>query len=329
LALLVFFALFGVFLTQYLPLWMEQNESQLSNQAQASLSTLKSGVDDQYILGGIPSYSVPFTLASQSVPLLAQPTIGTIAYLAGCPDGFYANGTPRQPSFCDFDRLSYTAGKAPTGAPPNQNYSQTATTNYLVLSLPNRYYPTVTYFFESDGLAAAQSSVHQAMLFPPPLNISRSVSGLAVQSSLLVLLGSPSTFSGAGSKAVTSSLVTSTTVSSNGRFLTSTGASRTFTMALTLGVHDICGWYNSLYNTTLTALGPAPSTLKSNPGPGNWTLSGSWASGSSATVAPPPSSAVCASSVTQVYDLTLTLYGVSYAASFVAQVQLAFNQGGL
>jgi len=319
LALLVFFALFGVFLTQYVPLWMEEDESQLSSQLQGSLATLKSGVDDQYIIGGIPTYSVPFALGSQSVPLLAQPTVATLSYIAGCPGGFYStNGTPRQVGGCDFEHIAYTTGKLASGS-QNNSYHQISPTDYLQVVVPNRYYSQVEYFFQEDGITEAQTSTHQWMLVPPPLNISRTSGGaVSVTSSLLVLVGPASSYSGQGSKDVTSTFVSTTNVSSAGRFETPKGAPVPFNLTITLGVHDVCAWYNYLYNASLAALGTS--------GSGVWTLTGAQASGA---LALPPSSSVCALSLTSSYDLTLELFGVSSAVTFIDQDELSFNAGGL
>jgi hypothetical protein len=318
LALLVFFALFGIFLTQYVPLWMEENESQLSSATQASLATLKSGVDDQYIFGTIPSYAVPFSLNSQSVPLLSQPTIATLAYLSGCPGGFFpANNTPQQVGSCDFERLSYTTGAGPVGT-QNHPYTQTVSTDYLEVSLPDRYYAAVDYFFEDDGLAAAQSLVHQSMLVPPPLNVSKTGGLVSFDASLLVLLGSTASFTAQGSKDVTSSLLASGNVSSAGRFLAPGGAAKTFNVTVTVGVHAVCAWYNYLYNMSLGALGPSSGTT--------WTLTGT---GPGGALALPPSATVCINSLYETYDLTLEAFGVTSAYTFVGQVGLSFNAGGL
>jgi hypothetical protein len=318
LALLVFFALFGVFITQYVPLWMEENESQLSNQLQVSLSTLKSGVDDQYLIGGIPSYSVPFTLGSQSVPLFAQPTVATLSYIAGCPGGFSsATGAPLQVGACDFEHISYTAGKLATGS-QNNSYHQISPTDYLALTVPSRYYTPVSYVFELDGLSEAQNSVHQWMLVPPPFNVTNNSGAISFTSSFLVLEGPAETFSGQGSKDVTSTYLSTTNVSSAGRFENPGGVPVTFNVSITMGVHNVCAWYNYLYNMSYNALGKSSSTL--------WTLTGAQSSG---TLALPPTSSICAQSLTSTYDLTLKILSVTYAITFIAQDKLSFNAGGL
>jgi len=315
LAMLVFFSLFGIFLTQYVPLWMEENENQFSNQMQTSLSTLKSGVDDQYILGNIPSYSVPFTVSSQAVPLLSQPTQATLSYLNGCPAGFSASGAPVNVGACDFERLAYTTAVGAAGS-QDHTYNQTAPSDYLEASLPNRYFTEVTYFFESDGLVGSQLSGRAWTVVPPPLNVSKTPGNLSVQSSVLALLGNASSFTGQGSKDLTSHLLSHTSVSSVGRFLTAGHLARTFNVTMAFGIHDVCAWYNFLNNTTYNAFGSTTG----------WKLTVAGVSGS---LSPPLARSVCQASVSATYDLTLTISNVNYAVAFIAQDEIDFNAGGL
>jgi len=319
LALLVFFSLFGVFLTQYVPLWMEENEVGLSNQLETSLATLKSGIDDQYAIGGIPIYSVPFTLGSQSVPLLAQPTIATLSYLSGCPGGFYsANFTPRQIGACSYEHINYTAGRLPAGS-TNISYGQTSLTDYLEIAIPSRYSQPVTYFLEDDGVTQAADGVHQVMVAAPAFNVSKTAGGVvAVTSNIIVFLGTAGTYSGQGSKNLVSTFVSSTNVTSANRFRSAAGVSHTFNFTYSIGVHDVCGWYNYLYNTTYQALGASSSST--------WTIAGAT---QGASIALPPSPSICQESLTQTFDLSLKIFGVSSAFNAVAQLQLSFNAGGL
>ncbi len=318
LSLLVFFALFGVFLTQYVPLWMTQNESQLSNGLVESLALLKSGVDDQYLLGGIPSYSVPFTVSSQSVPLFAQPTVATLAYLAGCPSGFLSGGTPDEIGSCAYESLAYTD---PTiaGDPAPHGYGETAASNFLEVSVPNRYYPPVVYYFLNDAVVGEVSGSHQWTAVPPPLNVSKTPGNLSVQTSQLVLLGNASSFTSIGSKDVTSHLLSHSVISSEGRFLTATNTPRTFKLTLTVGVFGLCAWYNYFENTTAAALGAAGAT-------NGWWLN---LTGASGTVTPPLTQADCVAGASSTFDVKLTILKVNYASSFVAEDVLSFNAGGL
>ena len=90
LALLVFFALFGIFLTQYVPLWMTDNESAWTSQTQQSFAQLKSNMDLQVALGNTGLLSVPFVMSSQSIPLIAQPTQGVLSFVPNTA-GLFAN----------------------------------------------------------------------------------------------------------------------------------------------------------------------------------------------------------------------------------------------
>ncbi len=315
LALLVFFALFGVFLTQYVPLWMDENEAQLSNGLVASLSGLKAGVDQQYLLGNIPTYSVPFTVSSQSVPLFAQPTVATLAYLSGCTSGFTTGGKPSSLGACTFESLAFTTGTTSSkGA--NHPFNQEATTDYLSVTVPNRYYPTETYYFENDAILGSESQAKQWAVVPPPLNISKSNGNLSFQTSMLIFLGNATSFTGIGSKDVSSTILSHRLDTSTSRFESSSGAAKTFNVTMTLGVYDVCGWYNYLYNTTYAALG-APSH--------GWSLGVTSTGGSVTTFG----LSTCYGSVAATYDITLTILSVNYGSAFVVEDELGFNAGGL
>jgi hypothetical protein len=126
LSLLVFFALFGIFLTQYVPLWMTDNEAEFTNAAAASFITLKGGIDYQYALGVPPVLGTAFTISSQGVPLIAQPTEGALTFLPNqCPGGFFARGVtgataanygqPANPAYCVFQNQSMSVGPGGSG----------------------------------------------------------------------------------------------------------------------------------------------------------------------------------------------------------------------
>jgi hypothetical protein len=314
LSLLVFFALFGIFLTQYVPLWMDENEAQLSNGLVTSLSTLKAGIDEQYLIGDFPSYQVPFTVSSQSVPLFAQPTVATLSYLSGCTGGFTSSGAPSEVGACTYASLSWTTGKTTAGG-QNHPFVQTATTNYLAITDPNRYYTPETYYFEDDAILGSQGAGREWMVAPPMFNVTKTAGNLSFQTSLLLLLGNASSFTGDGSKDVTSHLLSHTHYTSNDHFLSSTGAAKSFNVSMTLGVYDLCGWYNYLYNETSEALGLT-----------GWTLT---MAGSSGAVATPLTFSDCVASIGATYDITLTISSVDYASVFIAEDQIGFNAGGL
>ncbi len=256
LALLVFFALFGIFLTQYVPLWMTDNEALLTAQAATSFASYKSSVDEQYSLDGPQSYGTPFTISSQGVPLIAQPTQGALAFLPNtCPLGFWTHGgtysgngagntatkqygQPVSPGYCVFVNVTESIGPGGTGS-----YSQSVASGVLELILPNRYYTPETFYFEDDAVIQSQSTGYQIMAFPPPLNITTNAGNTSISDSFLQQYGNSSTATGQGSEEVYSHLRYSQVVSSNG------GSSLTpFWYTFEIGTQYPCAWDSYLYH---------------------------------------------------------------------------------
>jgi hypothetical protein len=241
LALLVFFALFGVFLTQYLPLWMNENEVTFTDQAETSMAELKSDVDLQAALQSPPVFQTAFTMNSQGVPLIAQPTVGILSFIPFTP-GVYANVTMNP------------------GPGDGKQFSQNLTLGTVTMYLPNRYYSPQTFSFEDDAVVQAQSDTQQVLAFPPTMTVNQSGSNIAVTMSLVQLLGNASQVITTGTQEVATHFVFSQTYSSNG-----TGLPGTLSASFTLGTHYPCAWAVYL-NQLLTAskIGSAHYTLTPN-----------------------------------------------------------------
>jgi hypothetical protein len=243
LALLVFFALFGIFLTQYLPLWMNDNESSFTTSAGASFAEFKSDVDTQYVLSGPPTLGTPFTVSSGSIPLLTQPTQGALQFLPQtCPKGFYAPGVtgatpanygqPVNPAYCIFENQTMSIG--PGGSAP---YYLSATTGILSMVLPNRYFPPQYFQYEADGVIQVQSQTYQLMAYAPPFNVTRLAGNTTVASSFLNLYGNATTVIGQGSVDVYSHLRFSQLLTSKG-----SSGSPTFSYQFEIGTQYPCAW---------------------------------------------------------------------------------------
>ncbi len=240
LALLVFFALFGIFLTQYLPLWMIDNESAFTSQSQASMATLKSNIDLQMALGNPPVYSTPFVLSSQGVPLLAAPTVGSLSFLPA-QAGVFAN-------------VSMSSGPGGSG-PLFRNFSLGA----LSMSLPNRYYSSQTFVLEDDAVIQSQTDTSQIVAFPPPLTLNTTGAQVGVSLSLVQMLGNATSAVGSGTQEVSSHFLFSQVFSSSGPL-----GGGTFSAEFKLGTHYPCAWASFLQNT-LNRSGVAPSHYSLTP----------------------------------------------------------------
>jgi hypothetical protein len=311
LALLVFFALFGVFITQYVPLWMTDNEAALSSQAEAAFAQFKSDVDSQYALGAPPTYGTPFPISSGSVPLLAQATEADLSLVpATCAavggSTFYANGTPKVPNDCIFERVA-AATSAANHPTVNNPFSNPIPSELLAEQLPNRYFTPQTFYYEDDALIQVQPGGHQILAIPPPLNITNVGGNISVSSSFVNLVGTPGTITGQGSENVYSGLLTYSTISSVGRFQSATSSALPFNFTYQIGTRNLCAWDGYL-SGLLNASGLSASHYKLT----NYTLT----------------STICLNPSQQTYVITLNLININYATVFYAVVQVGLGVGG-
>lgn len=225
LAMLVFFALFGVFLTQYLPLWMTDNESQLSVQMQSSLAGLKSNVDLQTALNGPAVYSSPFVTSSQGIPILAQPTTAIVSFIPAS-SGIFAT-------------VTMNPGPGNFGL-----YTQNITLGTLAVTLPDRYYSPQAFSFENDAVIQSQGGAQQVVVFPPSFALNQTGTTIGVTVSLVQLVGQATQTVQGGSQEVFSHFVFAQTVQS-------TSAAGTLTATYTVGTNYPCAWSTFLKNTIL------------------------------------------------------------------------------
>ncbi|MCI4365062.1 MAG: hypothetical protein L3K10_03240 [Thermoplasmata archaeon] len=312
LALLVFFTLFGIFLTQYLPLWMTDNESQFTAQAEYSYALFKSNVDSQYQFpeGSPQTLGTPFVVSSAGIPLLAQPTQATLVFLPStCPSGFYAKGVagataanygqPINTAQCVFANVTYSHGPGSGGL-----FSQRVATGTLEMLLPNRYYSAQTMYFEDDAVIQSQSGGYQVMTVNPPLNVTHFGTNITVTSSLLQLFGNASTFIGQGSQDVYSHFRYSASVSSNGVYVPANFSYIPFVYTFEIGTQYPCAW-TSFITKTMQVSGVATSSYTFVP------YSGSCSNPSGASTV-----------------LTLKVSNVDYANLYYAGVQISLGVGG-
>jgi hypothetical protein len=215
LSLLVFFALFGIFLTQYVPLWMTDNESQFTSQAQVSFADLKSNIDTQVALGSPPVFATPFVMASQGIPLIAQPTSATMNFI------------PSQPGV--FVNVSVSVGPGGGGA-----FYQNFSLGTLQMQLGNRYYSPETFEYEDDAVIESQADTQQILAYPPPITINVTGTQTGVTLVLLQLYGNASQTVSTGSQEVYSHFIST-------QSFTSVRASP-FTAKFRIGTHYPCAW---------------------------------------------------------------------------------------
>ncbi len=350
LSLLVFFALFGVFLTQYLPVWMTQNESAFTYQAQASMETFKQYADDQAILGGPQTYVVPFTMNSQGVALFAQPTQGTLSFLTNrCPGGFTSNPDPAfgpaNSAACAYQHLAFWSTISNTVKNyvfVNQPLALTSVTNALVFQLPNRYYPSEKLTFDNNAVFGAQAGSAPWMVVAPPVNVSDLGHNLTLTTSFLTLGGSSYAFASSGTKAVYSTLLGNGTLSSAGRFVLVNNTTKApvapvlFNVAFDVGTANVCAWYNFLHSVLDSAnnssgTGLVPLQLKAPPAsPTSPGAPAAYLTVNGATFSPgSPTSPQCLNLAGTTFSVQMVLYNVNFASLYTGNVGVSFSTGGL
>lgn len=241
LALLVFFALFGIFITQYVPLWMNDNEAAYTAQVQAAFAQLKQNVDLQATLGGPQTLSVPIPMASQGIPLFASATTATLNYIPHT-QGVYASVT-----------MQYGPG-GERGFVYNQSLGT------LQVVVPNRYFPPQLFVYEDDAVIQSQGPTSQVLTYPPLVAINTSGIYQSVTMTVVQLYGNATQVVSTGTDEVYTHFGTITNYPSNGS-LAAPGAP--FFVNIVFGTAEPCAWATYL-NTTLSQSGlPA----------GAWTLS--------------------------------------------------------
>lgn len=171
LSLLVFMTLFGLFLTQFLPLWMTDNEAEFADTVAVQLGQVKQCMD-LLALYGTPggSCSTPIVMQSGGIPIFASPTQGTLNFEE-------IHGLTTNVSF------NQTALGVPQ---PHGNFYQNFSPAQIVMSLPNRYYIPVTYAISDGALFQDQGSSQQTMLYQPSITVS---SNGATSSLSMILYG--------------------------------------------------------------------------------------------------------------------------------------------
>ncbi len=335
LALLVFFALFGIFLTQYVPLWMTDNEAAFTSEAATSFAQLKSYVDSQYLIGGPSVYGTPFTLSSQGVPLIAQPTQGTLQFIpTACPGGFqikstsnphlpsYDYGQPANSTYCAFENVTLSSGPGGSGY-----YSQHLASGYLQMLLPNRYFNGQTFYYENDGVVQSQGGSQEVMLVAPPFNVTTVAGNTSLTTSYLDMIGNASTIIGQGSQQVFSHLRYAQTIASEGR-LTSSGATigNSLNVTFEVGTANPCAWQKTLMSAmNVSGITRLSSTQSPTAGVSSYNYD---VPGTTNVTLPLAHSVVCSAASGVTTLIAINLYYIDYATVFSAGVQITIGIGG-
>ncbi|NNN17340.1 MAG: hypothetical protein HKL79_03130 [Thermoplasmata archaeon] len=243
LVVVIFFTIFGVFLTQTIPIWMGQNETSWTNSGEMSMAAFKTDVDLQYSLGASPVYSVPFSLSSSGVPVLASPTQGSLLFTGGGSTA-YAN-------------LTISAG------PGTIPYAQNVSTGTLTMNLPNRYASPETLAFQNDAVIRVPNGAPPTIAFSPLFALRHMPGNTSLALVLLNTVGAERSTSAPGTQPVSSTLLARSVITTHDLF-GANGSAGSFGVTLRIGSIYACAWEEYFANA-LSVSGIAP---------GSYTLSG-------------------------------------------------------
>lgn len=221
LSLLVFLSLFGTFLTFYLPLWMADNEANFTSDVAASMAELQSNVQLQVATGNPPVLSTPFTMSSESVPLLSVPTTGTLSFLPRSPGASVSLSIP-----------NFLTPKTPYV----QNFGGSLGT--MQVTLPNRYYSPEVFNYEDGAVIQYEGDTNQIIAYPPIFYLDKVGASLDLTLELIQMYGNATRLTSPGTIQVYSTLLGASQVLKNNNTVSVAA------LYLNVTTHYPCAWSN-------------------------------------------------------------------------------------
>lgn len=189
-SLMVFMAFLSLFTTQYVPVWMAENEAQHTDTVLSELGTLRQNMDILILSNNreTSTYST-LTLGSKGVPVFAAPTLGIFTFspleTAFTTDVDMASAAVMQVEYYD---TGLDAQNTVTGAGRVELYS------------PNRYYVQQWSSFDDGGIILAQTD-GEWMRTGPSIRLEKRDtnpgSALNISFKVLSLVGKKTTMTGA------------------------------------------------------------------------------------------------------------------------------------
>ena len=143
-ALMVFLSFLSLMTNSYVPVWMEDNESNHVNVVENQFGTLKWSVDNQILGAQITGHSdvvmyTPITLSAEGVPVFASPTAGALQII---PESGSVSGMSVS--------FNYSTG--------SNSYTITERSGgNVALYMPNRYFVQQTIVYENGAIIVNQS----------------------------------------------------------------------------------------------------------------------------------------------------------------------------
>ena len=189
-SLMIFLTFLSMFMNQYVPIWMEDNEASHMNNVEGQFANLKQSIDMQILAGLMGNYEVtlytPITLGAQGIPMFAAPTMGQ---LSTNPD---QSNTSASISFVyAIDGVNYTINPSSSGN--------------IKLIVPNRYFVPQTIVYENDAIILTQNE-GELIKAPPQLNLRKEGTRYNMAFTMISIVSDNQTYNGFDNRGVTTYL---------------------------------------------------------------------------------------------------------------------------
>ncbi|HUV62102.1 MAG TPA: hypothetical protein VMW71_08075 [Thermoplasmata archaeon] len=201
--ILVFLTFLGVFTSQIVPAWMNDNESAHMSQCIEQMLSIKSNID-----GLIVDYSnsliaptpivIPVMLSATGIPVFAAPTSGILS--------FFPDEGSNRPTLNTSYTVDLTADDGHSGGT-------------LRLYCPNRYYVEQYVIYESGAVILNQTD-GEFIIAGMPMAVKEYNGVKTLQVTQVSLVGTNRTVGGTGAKVVNANLLYASTIPYDGSALT-------------------------------------------------------------------------------------------------------------
>ncbi|MBA3046679.1 MAG: hypothetical protein KKH41_07210 [Candidatus Thermoplasmatota archaeon] len=198
-AMMVFLAALSMFTSQYVPVWMEENEASHMSAAYGQFAALKQAVDMQILAGTIQGSSPvqmfsPVKLGAEGIPMFAAPTPG---YLSVYRSDSYNNVS-----------FSFNTSAAVLNHTANAGGT-------IKLYVPNRYFIPQTLAYEGDTLILKQSDGEYMKAMPQFIVTRIGLDSYTISYTQVDLRGDDSNYVGFGTRGIQTTLRAVTTTTFN------------------------------------------------------------------------------------------------------------------
>ncbi len=194
-ALMVFLSFLSLMTNSYVPVWMEDNESNHVNIVENQFGTLKWSVDNQILGSQITGHSdvvmyTPITLSAAGVPVFASPTAGALQII------------PESGSLSSMSvSFNYNSSDG------SNTYAITETSGgNVALYMPNRYFVQQTIIYENGAIIVNQSD-GEIVRASPDFKLETYQGNLSMTLTQVSLQGNNQSVAGFGTRGLNTNLI--------------------------------------------------------------------------------------------------------------------------